>query len=336
MNTLHKLSLASSLLAGFAISAHASVIVNTPTNGAQVTSPFNLSASASTCSSQTVVSMGYSIDSSSNTTIVYSQSVNASVVSPTGAHTLHVKSWGHQGASCVTDVSLNVQEAKALVPSNSDSVSSIQALSSWKESNDSATSGSSTGTMSVVNSPSMSGNARKFVTNFSNYGGERYYVSFNDDTSATNFLYDAWVYVAANSAIANLEMDLNQVMSNGETVIYGFQCDGWSNTWDYTENSGTPTHPTDKWVHSSAKCNPRNWSANAWHHIQISYSRDDSGKVTYKSVTFDGAESAINATVPSAFALGWGQTLLTNFQVDGSSTNGSATVYLDNLTITRW
>jgi len=41
--------------------------------------------------------------------------------------------------------------------------------------------------------------------------------------------------------------------------------------------------------------------------------------------------------VPSAFALGWGPTLLTNFQVD-SATSGksSSTVYLDELTISRW
>jgi hypothetical protein len=41
--------------------------------------------------------------------------------------------------------------------------------------------------------------------------------------------------------------------------------------------------------------------------------------------------------VRSAFALGWAPTLLTNFQVDGSlSTSGTATAYLDDLTIYRW
>jgi hypothetical protein len=44
----------------------------------------------------------------------------------------------------------------------------------------------------------------------------------------------------------------------------------------------------------------------------------------------------INETVPSAFALGWAQVLLTNFQIDGLGAYGSATVYLDQLTITRW
>ena len=63
---------------------------------------------------------------------------------------------------------------------------------------------------------------------------------------------------------------------------------------------------------------------------------DDSGVVTYKSVRLDGVNSALNATVPSAFALGWSPTLLTNFQVDGIGASGSSTVYLDNLTLYRW
>jgi hypothetical protein len=89
-------------------------------------------------------------------------------------------------------------------------------------------------------------------------------------------------------------------------------------------------------VHTTAKCNPRQWATNAWHHIQIEYSRDERGNVTYKAVWFDGVMQAVNATVPSAFALGWGSTLLTNFQIDGLGASGTATVYLDKLSIYRW
>ncbi len=60
------------------------------------------------------------------------------------------------------------------------------------------------------------------------------------------------------------------------------------------------------------------------------------GPLHYHSVWFDGAEQEINTTVPSAFALGWGPALLTNFQVDGIGGTGSAIVYLDTLTVYRW
>jgi len=218
----------------------------------------------------------------------------------------------------------------------------MQLLSNWNGVYDTGTGTStstSTGVMSLTSSPSLSGSARKFVTTFTNNGGERYWVSFASDTVSTNFLYDTWVYLDGSSAnIANLEMDMNQVMSNGQTVIYGVQCDGWSGTWDYTVNSGTPTQPKGGWVHvKTAPCNPRKWTTNVWHHVQIEYSRDDAGNVTYKSVWLDGVEQDINVTVPSAFALGWRLgTLLTNFQVDGLGSSGTATVYADNMTIYRW
>jgi hypothetical protein len=81
----------------------------------------------------------------------------------------------------------------------------------------------------------------------------------------------------------------------------------------------------------------RNWTQNAWHHLQVSYSRDDNGNATYHSLWFDNVEQDLNVTVPDAFALGWSPTLLTNFQVDGeTSAESSSTVYVDNLTVYRW
>ena|SRR5579863_7613457 len=78
------------------------------------------------------------------------------------------------------------------------------------------------------------------------------------------------------------------------------------------------------------------WSLNSYLD-HIDYSRDNMGNVTYKSVWLDGVQQDIDATAPSAFALGWGKALLANFQVDGAtSTAGAAIVYLDNFTVYRW
>jgi hypothetical protein len=325
-------------LLGCAAPAFSVVSVSSPSYGSQVSSPFSLHAASSVCWGQSTSAMGYSLDNSTNTTIVYSTAVNASVPAPLGTHTLHVKSWGNQGASCVTDVLINVVSGANSSPaSNAIAVSNIQKAYAWKEVNDSATNGTSSGSMSLVGSPSLSGGARKFSMSYRYSGGERYWTSFGADTASMNFLYDARVYIPSPSSdIANIEMDMNQVIGNGETIIYGFQCDGYTNTWDYTQNAGSPGYPVDQWVHSSVPCNPRNWATGVWHHIQIAYSRDNYGNVTYKYVTFDGVQKNINETVPSAFKLGWSSTLLTNFQIDGLGGYGSATVYVDNLTISRW
>jgi hypothetical protein len=320
--------------------AFASVTINSPGNGADVSSPFTVSAVASTCSSQPVSAIGYSFDNSTDTSVVNGTSLDTQVSAGAGSHVLHVKAWGNQGAGCDSDIAITVAGGAnaALVPAQSPSVSSIEGLGNWTSVFDVGTgSGSATGGTSIVTSPSQSGHARAFTTKFSNSGGARFSVSFGDDETSTNFFYDGWIYLN-NSAgqIANLELDMNQTMSNGQTALFGFQCDGYTSTWDYTKNAGSPTAPSDQWVHSGAYCNPRSWSINTWHHVQVYYSRDDSGNITYHSVWLDGNQQNINATVNSAFALGWAPTLTTNVQVDGLGSSGSPTIYLDNLTISRW
>ena len=283
--------------------------------------------------------MGYSLDNSSSTTIVNASVVGTYVYASQGTHTLHVKSWGTSGAACVADVAITVVPSPvSSVPSNALVSSEIQAWTSWKEVNDTGTGpGWSEGTTTLSTSTSLSGHSRMFDTTFTNYGGERYYVTIGRESWPKNFLYDTWVYLASPStSVANLEMDMNEVIWNGDTVIFGVQCDGYSNTWDYTANVGTPANYVDTWQHSKAYCNPREWTTNMWHHVQAVYSRDSVGNVTYKSVWLDGVEQIINATVPSAFSLGWGNAVLTNFQVDGLGTSGSSIVYADHMTVYRW
>ncbi|MGA8087873.1 MAG: chitobiase/beta-hexosaminidase C-terminal domain-containing protein [Terracidiphilus sp.] len=224
------------------------------------------------------------------------------------------------------------------IPSNAIKVAGVQLMPNWRIKHDSATPGTSTGVMTDVADPSLSGLAQRFDTSFTNGGGELYSVTYAKDTVPMNFVYDAEVYIEEGSKIMNLEMDNNQVIPNGDTVIYAFQCAGASNTWEYSSNAGTPSQPVVKWIRSSAPCNPANWTPNKWHHVQISYSRDNVGNVTYHSVWLDGVESQINKTVNSDFRLGWAAgVLIANFQIDGpTGTDGSATLYLDNFTIYRW
>jgi hypothetical protein len=147
------------LLGGLTVAApaFATVTVSNPGNGSDVSSPFTLNADAPTCSSQSVVSMGYSLDNSTDTTVVSGTSVNAQVSSATGSHTLHVKAWGSEGASCVTDVALDVTAVASvsIVPESATSVSSIESLSNWVAAFDSGSgNGTASGSMSIVSSPS--------------------------------------------------------------------------------------------------------------------------------------------------------------------------------------
>jgi hypothetical protein len=344
MNIVSKFFLLPSLLATLAIPAMAGVTINSPSNGGEVASTFTLSASAVSCSSQNVSEMGYSFDNSADTSVIQGASIDTLAGSAAGTHTLHVKAWGDKGSACVTDVTIHVStgttpiSGDSIIPSNAVTVSSIQAMGNWQQEHDNGGPGSSSGSTEAVSSPSLNGTARRFVTQFSNGGDERYSVFFADDTNSTNFFYDAWVYLTSSSSqIANLEMDTNQVMPNGQTVLIGVQCDGYSGNWAYTVNTGSAASPKPRWVSKSGtQCNPRKWSTEKWHHVQAFFSRDDSGTITYHSVWLDGAESKLDATAYGAADLGWSPAINTQFQVDGMGSGGHSTVYLDNLTISRW
>jgi len=222
------------------------------------------------------------------------------------------------------------------IPSYAKVENQIQLLPNWRIKHDPATSGTSTGTRTLVSDPTLSGQTEKHYTTFTNGGGELYSVTYGNDTDSKNFVYDAQVRIASGSVISNLEMDTNQVMKNGDTIIFAFQCSGYNNVWEYSGNVGTRTNPDVKWMKSTVPCNPSKWTRDIWHHIQIQTSRDDLGNVTYHSVWFDGVESPINKTINSDFALGWALgALVANFQIDGIGT-GSSTVFLDNFTISRW
>ena len=333
--------------ASVSIPAFAGVTVDQPANNSDVSAPFKLSASASNCSGQSVSAMGYSFDSSSDTTVIKSQSIDQSIDSSTGTHTLHVKAWGDHGASCVTDVVVNVKSGGSSsdgsgdssgVPSDAKTVSNIQALGGWRAAHDTGGSGSSSGSSSMVGSPSLYGSTRRFETSFSHDGDERYSVDFADDVNAQNFFYDAWVYFDSSAdKIGNLELDVNQVMADGKTLLAGIQCDGFTGHWAYTVNTGSASDVKPHWdSKSGTSCNPRAWSRDKWHHVQFSFSRDDSGHITYHSVWLDGQESQLNAGAFGAADLGWGPIINTQFQVDGYGGSGTTKVYVDDLTISRW
>lgn len=344
MNIGQNLAITSSLLAALALPATASVTVNSPVSGIEVQSPFHLSATAVSCGIEKVTSMGYSFDSSPDAMVKDGTYVELDVPSASGPHILHVTAYGENGATCVTDVALTVKAGAetsnpdSVIPSNATTVSSIQSMRNWHAEHDTGGKGRSSGSTSLVSSPSMHGTTRKFETSFSGGGDERFSITYADDTAATHFFYDAWIYVTSSAnKVANIEMDTNQSIGGGKVVIYGVQCDGYKNTWDVTENVRSVSHGQPHWQPvGGTHCDPSNWSKDKWHHVQASYSRDEgSSKITYHSVWLDGKEIPFNKTVNGLFDLRWNGIINTQFQIDGRGA-GSTTVYLDSLAISRW
>ena len=224
----------------------------------------------------------------------------------------------------------------SLIPASATISSNLEAHSNWQWNHDPGTPGSSSGTSSYgVSSPSINGASRIFALNYSAHGGEIYHLSFGLDPNATHFVYESYIYIADPTQIQNIEMDMNHVMANGQTVILGTQCANGSKSWEFTKVANGGTH----WYASNIPCDPRSWTANSWHHVQIASHHDSKGTATYDWVSVDGTVTNFqNATGPSALSLGWQLgDLLINFQLDGyNKTSGAITVYTNKMAMYRW
>jgi len=325
------------------------ITVASPVSGTNVASPIWVRAHNVGCDGLAPTAFGYSVDNSSTFVRgVTHYDIDATHVGiGAGSHTIHFKSWTSNGLCPVVNSTFTVggstttstpaataASTVASIPSNAIASADLDASGSWSGEHDSGTAGSSRGSMVYPAKTPLYDDAREFYMTYSAHGGERWHLSFAKSATATHFVYDTYVYLVDPSQVANIELDMNQVMSNGKTVIYGTQCSSYTKTWEFTTVSGG-----SHWHSSNIACNPKNWAANTWHHIQIASHRNSSGDVTYDWVNVDGTHSVFkNATGYSAESLGWAHgDLLINFQLDGANSgSGSITAYIHKMTIFRW
>jgi hypothetical protein len=328
----------------------ADITVGSPVNGTNDASPIWIRAHNIGCDGLAPTSFGYSLDNSSTLNrgaTKYDIDVIRHDIAA-GTHTIHFKSWTTKGSCPMVSTTFHVgastgststsSGATSAAATNAIPASAIVTASldgkQWAGEKDSGTPGSAHGSSVYPSTISYYDHARKFYMTYSSRAGYRWHYSFAKSTTATHFVYDTYVYITNPSQLANIELDMNQVMSNGKTVIFGMQCSTYSKTWEYTVSSGG-----SHWKSSNVGCNPRAWAAKTWHHVQIASHRNSTGYVTYDWVNLDGAHHVFrNAAGNSARSMGWSRgTLLLNFQLDGyNHGSGSLTAYIHKLTVFRW
>jgi hypothetical protein len=327
------------------------ITVGSPVSGVKISSPALIRAHNVGCDGVPPKSFGYSIDSSTGIVMgetAYDIDVTAQAI-PAGTHTVHFKSWTARGecptvnttftvaakTEPVSAAEAEVSASAPSIPSSAISSGDLDSSSKWTEAHDGGTPGSSKGSTVYPASTPLYDDARKFYMTYSDQAGERWSNTFVHDTVSTHFVLDVYIYLPNPSEVKNIEMDINQVTSNGETIILSTQCSGEIGQWEYGDSVGSHDH----WKSTGLKCNPAEWKANTWHHVQIGEHRDTNGFVTHDYVILDGAYNAFkNATLESAHFLDWGKgDINTQFQIEGSSTkSGTVTAYIHKLTIYRW
>ncbi|HTF70959.1 MAG TPA: hypothetical protein VK638_50650 [Edaphobacter sp.] len=325
------------------------ITVASPVSGTSIASPIWIRAHNVGCNGLAPTVFGYSVDSSSTLVRgVTRYDIDAAKVGiGSGTHTIHFKSWTSNGVCPVVSTTFQVAGSgssagsggstgsapSGSIPGNAIGSANLDGKG-WAGEHDAGTPGSSRGSTVYPATTPLYDDAREFYMTYSAHGGQRWHVSFAKDASATHFVYDTYVYFKDPAQVANLELDMNQVMSNGATVIFGTQCSSYANRWQFTTTSGGGSH----WHSSNIPCNPKTWAANTWHHVQIASHRSG-GVVTYDWVNVDGKHSVFSGAVgTSALQLGWEHgDLLINFQLDGTNSgSGSITAYIHKMTIFRW
>jgi len=333
------------------------ITVASPVSGTTTQSPLLVKAHNIGCNGLTPTAFAFSIDNSTATNwgaTAYDIDVTSTRITA-GTHTLHFKAWTRAGICPVVDSTIHVATGTpppppggsggggsdntgggtSNIPSNAVASADLDAATNWAYEHDAGTPGTSRGSTLFPATTPLYDDARQFYMTYTDHGGERFHNSFAKDTVSTHFVLDTYVYVVNPDQLANLELDLNQVMANGATVIYGTQCSTYSRTWEWTYYS-SGWH----WHSSNIPCDTRKWTPNTWHHIQIGLHRDSNGYVTHDWVDFDGTHSTFSgSTSNSAKQLGWAKgSLVMNVQLDGYNKPGSGevTAYFHKTTYYRW
>lgn len=322
------------------------VWVTSPANNAQVTSPVNYKATATTTTcSKGVASMGVYINNVL-TYVTQGSSLNTNLNFNSGKYNTVVEEWDHCGGASYTPVAITINGG-----SSGKTLSSLQASGGWKSYGEyppsysicnPCGSGVTWSMYQHIKSPSRSGNASQF-----NIGGTTPYsdvlwtnplIGQNStqglpDSGHTllptlhNFTYDAYFYTGQLSLVQVLEFDVSMYF-NGLSLIFGQQCRvAGGNEWDVWDNVDS------KWVATGASCYPVN---NGWNHVTIQMQRQSDNWLLFQSITLNGVTSVINkyyapGSAPSGW---WGITV--NYQMDGNYKQSPYTTYLDNFNFTYW
>lgn len=346
---LFVLSALASLLCSPALASN--ITIASPINGAHVSSTVWIRAHNIGCEGVPPTAFGYSIDNSPTTVrgeSAYDIDVPHHAIAA-GTHVIHFKSWTARGAcpmvnsqfvagtATTTSSSTSSPSASAApygIAANALSTGDLDGKGPWGQSHDGGTPGTSRGSTVYPASAPSYGDARKFYMTYTARAGERWNLSPGKDANATHFVLDTYVYLPNPSEVLNLELDINQVTANGKTIIFSTQCAGITGSWEAGYTSGTQDH----WWASSIKCDPRTWTPNVWHHIQIGMHRDASGVVTHDWVDVDGTHHPWGYSRASGQYLGWAPAVVNvQYQIEGSSKySGSVTSYIHKMTVYRW
>lgn len=330
---------------GITVTNKTGVWVIQPVNNAEVTSPVNYKATATTFTcSKGVATMGIYV----NNQLEYvsnGANLNTNMNFSPGTYNTVVEEWDYCGGASYTPVKITVTGGGG----GGNVLHNLQASGGWKSWGELPPNYDICGwpcngvTWSMnqgVQSPSMDGNATEFAI-----GGSTPYADVLwsnpligqgstqglPDSNHTllpslhDFTYDAYFYSSNLSPSQALEFDISMYF-DGLSLIWGHQCRiAGGHEWDVWDNVDA------KWIPTGVSCNPVN---NSWNHVTIQVERESDNWLLFKSITLNGYTAPINQYYAPGSAPGgwWGITV--NYQMDGNYAEQGYNNYVDEFNFT--
>jgi hypothetical protein len=323
--------------------------ISNPTDGASVTSPFNVAASATP--KNPIFFMRVYVDSVS---VYYtsSNSINTQIFAAPGQHTLEVMAEDSSGYISAIPINITVtSQAQA-------TISGIQNMPGWQSCSADFPAGSqragqlcAAGNNNVpassmtegVSSPSMDGKSAQFSMNapggtanptygYSNY---LYFNPIAGGNGVSNFVYDLYFWIDNPDAPQALEFDLNQAFDDTSGAgspqrwTWGSECNFKGETpgrWDIWDDANSI------WRATTVPCDP--FPANTWNHLTWNFHREGN-QVFYDTLTVNGTVYQVNTAYNNQ--QGWTlEEIDTAFQMDLDSNADPYNVWLDEVNLTAY
>ena len=242
---------AAAALCGFPLS------ISTPMNGAAVSSPVPIIATASPPDPIYTVRIyvdGFAVLYSPNTTL------NQLIWMPNGQHTVEVVAEDTAGYIATASMNVNVTGQDPGALNIQDSPNWVSCSAVIANSTCAAGLGVAQSTLSLhQESPSLDGSAARFSLGGNHaYSNELYWIPLGGGDNVSHFTYDLWFYISDGSAPQSLEFEVTQTCG-GTRWTWGTQCDfndthHWD-IWDPLNEVWQPTSipcnhfPSNTWIH---------------------------------------------------------------------------------------
>jgi hypothetical protein len=223
-----------------------------------------------------------------------------------------------------------------IIPATAKNTGNILIIPGWKMEKDGGTPGTAKNISMTVNPTAGSA---LFGADQTGKGGVRWSVTAakNVSDTVTHFCYDILMQFQDPTQQACVEMDINQVTSDGLTWLLCVQASEYSDSYEYTLSKSAGGFG---WNPSTIKVNPTLWPKNVNKHIRIFTHRDlTTGKTVYDGVEEDSNYNPFAATCLgiSDAAMGWTKgIILPNFQLDGANAAGHISALVQNFNISYW